>query len=312
MFFADRVDLPFITVDSLETSIFVPGNTAFYADNRWDPFWKAWLVLADFASVQSGTQPAWKTAKPVPTSAATNTLSWQDGTTTRTFTVTEPTSALPAQFGNLAPGPTNFQQRYELLHLGRAARDERTDAMGEIVAQASEFLTYFMELMAVTPASHPQTVRLMNIASLIALYCCLYWKGFYRRMRPSQLLPALMPPISVPGHASFPSGHATQSWLVSLSMQQALPGFVLDSSTHLPGTPAAASLCAALAPGLTQLALRIARNREIAGLHYPTDSVGGRTLANQVFGNLLSDDSSSAPVRSYRDALLAARAELAA
>jgi hypothetical protein len=63
---------------------------------------------------------------------------------------------------------------------------------------------------------------------------------------------------------------------------------------------------------LIQLALRIARNREIAGLHYPTDSVGGRTLANQIFGNLLSDDSSSAPVGSYRGAVLAAQSELAA
>jgi membrane-associated phospholipid phosphatase len=150
---------------------------------------------------------------------------------------------------------------------------------------------------------------LMNIASLIALHCCLYWKGFYKRMRPSQLLPGLMPPISVPGHASFPSGHATQSWLVSLCMQQALPGFNLSNSTHLPSTPTSGSLCAALTPGLTQLALRIARNREIAGLHYPTDSVGGRTLASQIFSDMLYDGSPSVP-GSYTDALTAARTEL--
>jgi membrane-associated phospholipid phosphatase len=182
--------------------------------------------------------------------------------------------------------------------------------MGEITGQATEFLTYFMDLMAVTPSTHPNTVRLMNIASMIALYTCLYWKGYYKRMRPSQLLPALMPPISVPGHASFPSGHATQSWLVALCMQQALLGFSLNAGTHLPDSPGAGTLCAALTPGLTELAMRIARNREIAGLHYPTDSVGGRTLASKLFSTMLFDDSTSAPVGSYRDALLAARTEL--
>ena len=148
------------------------------------------------------------------------------------------------------------------------------------------------------------------IGSLIALYTCLYWKGFYTRVRPSQLMPALMPPISIPGHASFPSGHATQSWLVSLCMQQALPGFRLKTSSKLPDDPQTGSLCEALTPGLRQLARRIARNREIAGLHYPTDSVGGRRLADQVFSKILFDDTSATPpVKSYQDALTAARSE---
>jgi hypothetical protein len=149
----------------------------------------------------------------------------------------------------------------------------------------------------------------MNIASLVALYCCLYWKGYYQRVRPSQLMPALMPPISIPGHASFPSGHATQSKLVALCIEQLLPGYQQDATKKLPAAPSQGSLCDELTPNLRHLARRIARNREIAGLHYPSDSVGGRILAKQIFSTMLFDESNAAPVPSYANALSLARAE---
>ena len=57
---------------------------------------------------------------------------------------------------------------------------------------------------------------MLNIASLVALFVSMYYKGKYKRPRPSELCPALLPPIVVPGHASFPSGHATQARLMSL------------------------------------------------------------------------------------------------
>jgi len=37
-----------------------------------------------------------------------------------------------------------------------------------------------------------------------------------------------------------------------------------------------------ISSNLRTLATRIARNREIAGLHYPTDSAHGRTLAQTI------------------------------
>jgi membrane-associated phospholipid phosphatase len=70
----------------------------------------------------------------------------------------------------------------------------------------------------------------------------------------------------------------------------------------------AGSLCETLTPGLTELARRIARNREIAGLHYPTDAVGGQTLAAGLFSSLLSN-ATTPPVASYGVALAAAKAE---
>ena len=52
--------------------------------------------------------------------------------------------------------------------------------------------------------------------------------------------------------------------------------------------------------------MRIARNREIAGLHYPTDTVGGQTLASGLFGSILSN---TPPIPSYAVALTAAKTE---
>ena len=45
------------------------------------------------------------------------------------------------------------------------------------------------------------------------------YKNMYQRPRPSQLWPELMPPIEVPGHASFPSAHATQAYTVARLLQ---------------------------------------------------------------------------------------------
>lgn len=71
-----------------------------------------------------------------------------------------------------------------------------------------------------------------------------------------------------PGHPSYPSGHSTQ--------------------VH-----ALAALYAHMFPGLEQPLLlaadRIAKNREIAGLHYPSDSHAGKLLAVQLVDLLLKN-----------------------
>jgi membrane-associated phospholipid phosphatase len=68
----------------------------------------------------------------------------------------------------------------------------------------------------------------------------------------------------VPGHASFPSGHSTQAHLMALCVN--------DVFNTLPQQNT-------VLEDLWTLADRIARNREIAGLHYPSDSDAGRAIA---------------------------------
>ena len=155
----------------------------------------------------------------------------------------------------------------EIDLLVRAARDERAEAMGEILSQDVEFISDFMALLTITPGSHPQTYRVLHIGSLSARSRSCYFKDRYKRARPSHFCPALMPPIPTPGHSAYPSGHATQAFLMALLMRRVLSGTV--PAADLPDFVA----------NLSALARRVARNREIAGVHYRSDSTAGDTLA---------------------------------
>ncbi|HEX4614630.1 MAG TPA: hypothetical protein VH230_01835, partial [Stellaceae bacterium] len=70
----------------------------------------------------------------------------------------------------------------------------------------------------------------------------------------------------VPGHASYPSGHSTQAHLVALMLGEVMPERLVG-----PRRP------------LRLPAERIARNREVLGLHYPSDSKAGAKLAKASF-----------------------------
>jgi hypothetical protein len=147
---------------------------------------------------------------------------------------------------------------------------QRASVIGEILSQDVEFNTDFMALLAITPGSHPNTYRVLHIASLIGLYAALYYKAHYDRPRPSQLCPALLPSLPMPGHASWPGGHATQAQLKARLMEHVLQGILPEGNLE------------AISSNLRALAHKVARNREIAGLHYRTDSDAGRRLADEI------------------------------
>ncbi len=93
------------------------------------------------------------------------------------------------------------------------------------------------------------------------------WK--YQRARPTQLSDKLTPVITIPSHSAYPSGHAGQSWAAALMLE------TLD--------PAHKDV-------YEKKALDIAHRREIAGLHYPSDSEAGRTLAAAVVPEILKSE----------------------
>jgi membrane-associated phospholipid phosphatase len=77
---------------------------------------------------------------------------------------------------------------------------------------------------------------------------------------------ALMPPVDSPGHASWPSDHAIEAYLLALCLKDVMPQAASEAA------------CPEASP-LARLAERIARNREVIGLHYPCDSRAGKQLA---------------------------------
>lgn len=253
----DRADLPYVTdVAEVVWSRDAAGNWTSAAANKplkdvrvpsaiwtaadWDGRWRAWLILAEFAATKWRTEitlTPWDTAK-----------------------VDE-----------------------EIGILIKYAEDERTDALGEIIAQNAsyeDFMAYFTSLLRITRSSHPKMFQLLHVAGTVGILVSMYFKqnpgdGRPPRARPSQICPALLPPLAVPGHPAFPSGHATQSMLMAL-----IAGQVMETRNGRQGGGAAWK------PLLQQLACRIARNREIAGLHYPSDTQAGFELARKTFEKL--------------------------
>ena len=198
---------------------------------------------------------------------------------------------------------TDLVANYNLQidNLVLAARDERPDAMGAILSQDVEFFTDFLAVLTIRPGSHPQTWRVLNIASLIGSFAALYFKSTYDLPRPSQLCPALLPPIPVPGHSSWPSGHSTQAHL----MKNCMLKIFAKTTTTATTTAMPAADQTVLNSDLTILADAIARNREIAGLHYPKDSEGGARLADLLDSVILT----TGAVTLFDDAINAAVGE---
>jgi membrane-associated phospholipid phosphatase len=143
----------------------------------------------------------------------------------------------------------------------------RDGVMSEALAQATGIIPYFQGLAGFTAASHKETTDLCIIALNLGQFMVMYYKEQYNRPRPSQLRPALLPSMEVPGHAAYPSGHSTESHLIAGLLEM-----VLEDTN-----PAR--------PLLHPLADRIAINREVMGLHYRSDSEAGISLASE-FTNL--------------------------
>jgi hypothetical protein len=97
-------------------------------------------------------------------------------------------------------------------------------------------------------------------------------KCLYNRARPFQLFPELAPPFC-PAHPGYPSGHATGAHALA---------FLLDAAMSVPGDPHAAERSAA-----AELATRIARNRELAGVHFSSDTRAGVELARELVREIL-------------------------
>jgi membrane-associated phospholipid phosphatase len=254
------VDLPFATISHFpgggETSIRplteqpAPKPIAEYTlklsaypERSWSAEWRAWYGLSEYAATD------WRTAIKV------------------------------------APWQAN---QAEIDQLRLAARDERPDALGEILAQNEEFASYFMALLTVTTASCPNTFRLVSFASIVAMFTVLHFKNgtkgknavdakdqYEPRPRPSQICPALLPPVPVPAHASYPSGHSTEAHLIAAVIEDVL-------AYKNGGTQIADVKWQQLITPLYALAARIGRNRELAGLHYESDTAAGAKLAQDI------------------------------
>ena len=135
----------------------------------------------------------------------------------------------------------------------------RTRRMDEILVQSGDPARYWAQLFCMTPASHPATWTLLSAAMAVAHMVGMHWKSVYNRPRPSQVYPGLVPPIPVPPHPSYPSGHALHARLIQKCLVEA---------------------CPAMQDASEKLASRLGQNRQVAGVHYPSDTAASISLVN--------------------------------
>ncbi len=143
--------------------------------------------------------------------------------------------------------------------------DLREDRGAEILAQAPGTIDFWASIIGLQAHRHKWTLELLDLAFGMAVHVHMRFKHAFACPRAAELSPQIQTMIPTPGHASWPSGHATESYLFATLLEALLddaqPGIGKQYNEQL-----------------QRLAARIAVNRTVAGLHYPVDSAAGRLL----------------------------------
>ena len=151
----------------------------------------------------------------------------------------------------------------------KAADAERDERIPEIIAEVIGVDHLFMDIGLFDWHSHPQTYRLMKTIELITGHVVLQYKDKYQRRRPTFDHPELNAIIDVPSHQTWPSGHSTQSHAMSSILTLVITPHLESRRKKFENT-----------------AVRIAENREWAGVHYRSDSDAGAQLSNVLMGEI--------------------------
>jgi len=153
---------------------------------------------------------------------------------------------------------------------------KRRDAKGEIEAEVINDNLKWGEYTYKTltkGARYPQTSKLILATYEELAIVCFYSKQRFNRVRPSILASKMRMKlgtvVKIPNHPAYPSGHSIEAFTFAYILQ------VLDPKN---------------AESFRVDATRIAHNREIGGLHYPSDSEAGRQIARQLVDLLLEDE----------------------
>ena len=185
---------------------------------------------------------------------------------------------LPADFDtglNTPPENDSDDTRQELKFLVSLQDQRTTDVLNKIHmehVQPKSLDVYEAEgLFQSDVMAHTQ--RFFEETERDLAYFIIRDKKKFARVRPSTLNADIQTVVENPAHPAYPSGHAAQSYFVGYTLGQ------LDTAKM---------------DAYTRLSHDIAHRREIAGLHYPSDSQAGFLLAKNVFNGLMQNPEAKA------------------
>ena len=162
-------------------------------------------------------------------------------------------------------GPERRRELQELLDKQETLRRELGGPSGdlaeEIRRQVTDISSPFLDTFRNEAGVPTSLLRMLAIVEQSGLIISAHFKNHYRRVRPHIAEARLEPLITTPNHSSYPSGHATQAYLLAHAMTEIMG----DRSGHV--------------AAFFDIAQRIAINREWAGMHYASDSRAGQIIA---------------------------------
>jgi membrane-associated phospholipid phosphatase len=141
----------------------------------------------------------------------------------------------------------------------------REDRASEIVAQMRPQFPFWAAAVHLDNTQTPHTLQVIELALAFASTISQRFKQAMACPRPIDYSALIQPIISTPAHSCFPSGHATEAYMVAYVLPELLS---LDPAERKH-----------YADQLEAQAARISINRTVAGLHFPVDSHAGRVLA---------------------------------
>jgi hypothetical protein len=309
--FAKLVDAANLTSLALPTATYSPD---------WDPELRAWAYVEEFMSFAPGiitdiatsfkTQPG---VPPLPTvtfppfppfppyDAAPYDTDPYDLTGFTPFPV--PPAQIPALSPSTAVALNPTELANQVVGLLNVSID-RGDRALEIVDQANGpgALNYWLGMLRIDPSQDKHTYLLMLVARKIGEFVAMGLKDIYRMRRPSQVFPNIMPLIDPPDTPSFPSSHSLQARLISMLLSAALPPPAASTTGSNPAIYTRKAL--------SDLADRVALNREIAGVHYRMDSDAGKYAAGFCASRILNAAIPGGPARKFRGLFASVRNEL--
>lgn len=149
----------------------------------------------------------------------------------------------------------------------RRQADLRPQRRAEIHAQTGDILSFFGALAYLDRVATRRTLDLLWAVLRLCARLGARLKLHFDLPRPIVASPDLQPVIQTPGHGAWPSGQATEAFAVATVFAALAGGGSVDGG----------ALVAARDPAM-RLAMRIAQNRTVAGVHYPSDSMAGAVL----------------------------------
>ena len=149
-----------------------------------------------------------------------------------------------------------------------ALQDQRTPEQLRLIrSEVGDLALVFVKRLGRRPDRLPKSLGLLHAVLAEVDHFLFTEKIQLLRSRPHQVDPRIRPAIPVPQHPAFPSGRAGEARALAIVLGDLLP---------------------AEASQLLRFAAEVGRRREIAGVHFPSDTAEGARIGQAVADKLLS------------------------